>query len=205
MASRIRRQPGRPCGSPLGRLDVLWLSVLAHQHWPAGRGWRPRKCARQLTVRVPAGAGVGAGQGPLRRPVDGGEHLVSPGPGPGAARLLTWFTCVTRSANQEARNAMHRYNVILVDGELAIMWEDETRAEAVDRARAGAARAESERRCTLRGARRKTEAMLGSQHPSPSRELGSNFPLLPWTTDLERPRSMVAGNRGPVRSGRGTR
>ena len=53
---------------------------------------------------------------------------------------------------------MHRYNVILVDGELAIEWEDETRAEAVDRARAGAARAECERRWTLHGARRGGQA-----------------------------------------------
>jgi hypothetical protein len=30
---------------------------------------------------------------------------------------------------------MLRYNVILVDGKLAINWQDETRPEAIDRAR----------------------------------------------------------------------
>lgn len=70
---------------------------------------------------------------------------------------------------------MHRYNAILVDGELAIEWEDETRADAVDRARAGAAGAECERRWTLRGARRETEAVPGSHRPTPAQELGSIF------------------------------
>lgn len=67
---------------------------------------------------------------------------------------------------------MHRYSVILVDGELAIKWEDETRAEAIDRAGAGAARAE----CALRRVRRETEAALGSRHPSPAQELGAILP-----------------------------
>jgi hypothetical protein len=66
---------------------------------------------------------------------------------------------------------MNRYNVILVDGELAIEWEDETRAEAVDRARAGAAVAEYERRWTLGGARRETEAVPGSVGPAAAKPL----------------------------------
>jgi hypothetical protein len=75
----------------------------------------------------------------------------------------------------EAHNAMHRFDVILVNGEPAIKWEDETIAEAVDRVRAGAARAECEHRWTLRGPRRETEAGPGLQHPSPAREWGSVF------------------------------
>jgi len=73
---------------------------------------------------------------------------------------------------------MHRYHAILVDGELAIEWEDETRAEAVDRARAGAARAECVHRWALRGAGRETEAVPGSHRPTPAQELGSIFPWL---------------------------
>jgi hypothetical protein len=70
-----------------------------------------------------------------------------------------WFISIARSASKEVHKAMPRYNIILVDGDLAIKWEDEPLADAVERARARAASAER----ALRRVRREVEA-AGLRH-----------------------------------------
>jgi hypothetical protein len=66
---------------------------------------------------------------------------------------------------------MYSFKVILVDGALAIEWEDETRAEAADRARSGAAQARCACRGVPRAATREAGAVPGPPWLGPAREL----------------------------------
>jgi hypothetical protein len=66
---------------------------------------------------------------------------------------------------------MPRFTVILVDGVLAIKWEDETDAEAADRARAGAAKAARAGRGAPHAATREAGAVPGPPWLGPAREL----------------------------------